>query len=113
MARYTADFIIDFKGEEIGKILLEILAESSLKLIHQQGDFLIFREEMREVYLSHLVTLEIKIQPKIDDHFKLSLLTYNEEIPVYDNNHCRQVIEDLVTLILNESQWRVIEWIII
>ena len=113
MARYTCSFIVQLSLEEIQTTLINILESCNFEIIYKTdtGDYLMARENPGQVSFAKLVTVEVLIDttPIIDDEVRLDFVVKNEELPLQFNNHCRQMFDIVLQVIIDNQQWQLIE----
>ncbi|NEQ37439.1 MAG: hypothetical protein F6K40_14665 [Okeania sp. SIO3I5] len=73
------------------------------------------REFPGKVFFSQLVTIDITFErvTNTSENIRLNIVMRNEEIPLKLDNHCSQIKDLLIQLILENSHWEVVESIIL
>jgi hypothetical protein len=104
MARYTCSFCISSPRDQILKLLHDTLEGCRLEVIYKSGDYIVAKETPGNVTFSQLVTVEILIDTpdRAADRTGLHFIIKNEELPLRQDNHCRQM-SDLLSGSLNAS----------
>jgi len=114
MARYTSLLKVAAPVESVQPSVTTILESCNMRVIHEDGDYLVAREVPGQVSYSKLVTVEVLIdkprEPIVDD-ICLNFVIKNEELPLKLNNHCRHVFEIVNEALVNSDQWQLVEHI--
>ena len=114
MARYIAIFIIAVKIENLQPIFTEVLSDCGCEILYNQGNYLMAREFPGQVSFSELVTIDITFNrvTNTSENIRLNIVMRNEELPLKLDNHCSQIFDLLIQLILDNSDWEVVKSII-
>ncbi len=114
MARYTAIFTVAVKIENLQPIFTEILTYCGCEILYNRGDYLMAREFPGQVSFSKLVTIEITFDrlTNTTEKTRMNIVIRNEELPLRLDNHCRQVFDLLTELIVENSNWKLLDSII-
>lgn len=111
MARYTGYFVVGASAEELRQLLLELLEACNLEVTYETSSSIIARENVGQVALAQLVTVEImfEIANSTASETRITLMAKNEELPLQLNNHCRQMFDLLSHNIINNGEWELLE----
>jgi hypothetical protein len=111
MARYTSLYTITVSIDRFRQLLTDLLHSCSLDVIYASEDYLVARELPGQVSYSKLVTVEVLIdQPsKPDTEVRMNFVVKNEELPLKNNNHCRQIFNSVNQAIAENRQWHLVE----
>jgi hypothetical protein len=111
MARYTSLFTVAVSLDRFRQLLTEILRSCSLDVIYTSADYWMAREVPGRVSFSKLVTVEVLIDQSqtSDTEVRMSFVVKNEELPLKNNNHCRQIFNQVNQAVAENAQWRLIE----
>jgi hypothetical protein len=111
MARYTSLFRVAVSIDRFRQLLIDILQACSLDIIYASEDYLVARETPGRVSYAKLVTVEVLIEqfPTRETEVKMSFVVKNEELPLRNNNHCRQIFNLVNQAVAENRQWRLIE----
>ncbi|MBP0016286.1 MAG: hypothetical protein J7647_01865 [Cyanobacteria bacterium SBLK] len=95
MARYSYSFNVPLPLDQFFPVLGEILRACNFEIIYDTHDYLMGREIPGRVSFSKLVTVEALVdkQPISSEGVRMNCVIKNEELPLQDNNHCRQVFD--------------------
>jgi len=115
MARYTAIFTISVNIENLQPIFTDILTDCGCEILYHQGSYLMARECPGKVSFSQLVTVDITFDKvtNTSENIRLNIVIRNEELPLKLDNHCSQIFDLLIQLILENYHWEVVESIIL
>ena len=97
MARYTCSFCISSTRDQILALLHGVLQDCQLEVAYQSRDYIVAKEIPGNVSFAQLVTVEVLIDPadRQIDRTGLQFIIKNEELPLRQDNHCRQLSERL------------------
>ncbi|NJK37991.1 MAG: hypothetical protein HC835_10870 [Oscillatoriales cyanobacterium RM2_1_1] len=111
MARYTGYFAVGIGIETLREVLLELLRDCNLEITYQTRSSIISRENMGQVSVPQLVTVEVIFDTATATEIetRITLVVKNEELPLQFNNHCRQMFEVLSQSIINNRHWDLLE----
>ncbi len=111
MARYTSLFTVAVSLDRLRQLLTEILRSCSMDVIYSSEDYLVARELPGHVSFPKLVTVEVLIERYAtkDTEVRMSFVVKNEELPLQNNNHCRQVFNLVNQAVAENRQWHLIE----
>lgn len=111
MARYTSLFKVAVSFDRFRQLLTDILHSCSLDVIYASEDYLVAREVPGHVAYPKLVTVEVLIEqfPTREAEVKMSFVVKNEELPLRNNNHCRQIFNLINRAVAENRQWQLIE----
>ncbi len=114
MARYTAIFTVAVKIENLQPIFTEILSYCGCEILYNRGDYLMAREFPGQVSFSKLVTIDITFEQLTNttEKTKMNIVIRNEELALKFDNHCREVFDLLTELIVENSNWKLLDSII-
>lgn len=81
-----------------------------MEVMYEIEDYLMAREIPGRVAFSKLVTTEVLIDTTnaTEDSVRLSFVVKNEELPLKNDNHCRQMFERLREEIDTYQDWQTI-----
>ena len=93
MARYTNFFMTGAPKEDVHKGLVSALESCDLNLIYQDPVYIVAKEKPGQVSFAQLTTVELLINPPTVEQggAKIDLVVKNEELPLRQQNHCREV----------------------
>lgn len=97
MARYTNFFASVLPASNLREALPDVLQRCGLNMVYQDGDYIMAKEKPGHVAYSQLATVEVIIdsakerQPNRSS--TVNLVVKNEELPLKQNNHCRQIFQ--------------------
>ncbi|MEL6488354.1 MAG: hypothetical protein AAFV85_04410 [Cyanobacteria bacterium J06634_6] len=93
MARYTNFFTTGAPKEDIHKGLVSALEGCGLDLVYQDPVYIVAKEKPGQVSFAQLTTVEILLNPPTIElgGAKIDLVVKNEELPLRQQNHCREV----------------------
>jgi hypothetical protein len=111
MARYTSLFKVAVSLDGFRQLLADILRSCSLDVIYSSEDYLVAREVPGHVAFAKLVTVEVLIEqfPTKESEVQMSFVVKNEELPLRNNNHCRQIFNLVNQAVAESRQWHLIE----
>ena len=114
MARYTAIFTVAVKIENLQPIFTEILSYCGCEILYNRGDYLMAREFPGQVSFPKLVTIDITFDrlTNTTEKTRINIVIRNEELGLKLDNHCRQVFDLLTKLIVENSNWELLDSII-
>ncbi|MEL7225555.1 MAG: hypothetical protein AAF810_22605 [Cyanobacteria bacterium P01_D01_bin.36] len=93
MARYTNFFITGAPKEKVHQGLVSALEECGLDLVYQDPVYIVAQEKPGQVSFAQLTTVELLLNPPTVETrgAKIDLIVKNEELPLRQQNHCREV----------------------
>lgn len=93
MARYTNFFMTGASQEAVHQGLLSALESCDLDLVYQDPVYIVAKEKPGRVSISQLTTVELMLNPPTIETggAKIDLVVKNEELPLRQQNHCREV----------------------
>jgi hypothetical protein len=111
MARYTSLFKVAVSLDRFRQSLTDILRSCSLDVIYSSEDYLVAREVPGHVSFAKLVTVEVLIEqfPTDESEVQMSFVVKNEELPLRNNNHCRQIFNLVNQAVTENHQWHLIK----
>jgi hypothetical protein len=111
MARYTSLYTVAVSLDRFRQLLTDLLRSCSLDVIYASEDYLVARELPGQVSYAKLVTVEVLIDQtqKPDTEVRMNFVVKNEELPLKNNNHCRQIFNSVNQAIAENRQWHLIE----
>jgi hypothetical protein len=111
MARYTSLFTVAVSLDRFRQLLADILRSCSLDVIYSTEDYLVAREVPGHVSFAKLVTVEVLIDrfSTAEAEVRMSFVVKNEELPLQNNNHCRQMFNLVNQAVAESRQWHLIE----
>lgn len=82
-----------------------------MDVMYETDDYVMAREIPGQVPFTKLVTSEVSIDVSGTDSdlVKLSFLVKNEELPLNNNNHCRQLFDLLRVAVAHNYDWESID----
>ncbi|OCQ96251.1 hypothetical protein AMR42_18525 [Limnothrix sp. PR1529] len=97
MARYTCLFSFSQPSDQLLGQLEPSLTDCGLNVVHKTVDYLLARERPGKVSYYRLVTVELVIDraDEVRNRTRLNLIVKNEELALQQNNHCRQMSEQI------------------
>ena len=100
MARYTNLLISVLPANNLRESLPDVLQACGLRLVYQDGDYLMAKEPPGMVSYSQLATVEVLIGSTDETELvtqdpaaTVNLVVKNEELPLKTNNHCHKVFQ--------------------
>jgi hypothetical protein len=110
MARYLCSYLAKAPLEELKPALGEVLKFCSFDIIYHTIDYIMARETPGKVLFSKLVTVEVLIDSTTATHqgVQVNLVVKNDELPLQNNNHCRQLFEQLKQALAQDHQWKLV-----
>ncbi|NES72967.1 MAG: hypothetical protein F6K24_51115 [Okeania sp. SIO2D1] len=111
MARYTCSCTLSVSLDVLAKNLVDVLKVCNFEIIYQGPDYLMGREHPGKVSFSQLVTVEALIDKTqaTEEQVGVKFVVKNEELPLQQQNHCKQMFEHLREEIANSNSWRLLE----
>ncbi|MCU0568925.1 MAG: hypothetical protein MUF49_20290 [Oculatellaceae cyanobacterium Prado106] len=111
MARYTSLHTVAVSIDRFRQLLTDILGSCSLDVIYASDDYLVARELPGQVSYSKLVTVEVLIDQTAtpETEVRMNFVVKNEELPLKNNNHCRQMFNQVNQAVAENRQWHLIE----
>ncbi|NEQ95810.1 MAG: hypothetical protein F6K30_03605 [Cyanothece sp. SIO2G6] len=110
MARYTSLYRSGITPiDYLRQCLSEMLQSCNYNVIYEGSDYICAREMPGGVSFSKLVTVEVifgeadESTTEADNSLHMSLVVKNEELPLNQNNHCRQQF-NLVNAVVSSRQ---------
>ncbi|MEO1622031.1 MAG: hypothetical protein AAFU53_13500 [Cyanobacteria bacterium J06632_3] len=93
MARYTNFFMTSAPKEDVHQGLLSALATCDLEVVYQDPVYIVAKEKPGQVSFAQLTTVELLLNPPTIETggAKIDLVVKNEELPLRQQNHCREV----------------------
>ena len=93
MARYTTFFMTSAPKDEVHQGLLTALETCGLELVYQDPVYIVAKEKPGQVSFAQLTSVELMLsQPTVESGgAKIDLVVKNEELPLRQQNHCREV----------------------
>lgn len=93
MARYTNFFMTGAPKEEVHQGLVSALEGCGLDLVYQDPVYIVAKEKPGQVSFAQLTTVELLLNPPTIETggAKIDLVVKNEELPLRQQNHCREV----------------------
>jgi hypothetical protein len=110
MARYTSLFTVAVSFDRLRQLLTDILRSCRMDVIYSTEDYLVAREVPGHVTFAKLVTVEVLIDrfPTPETEVRMSFVVKNEELPLQNNNHCRDMFNLVNRAVLENRQWHLI-----
>lgn len=104
MARYTNFFMTSAPKEKVHQGLVTALEGCGLDLVYQDPVYIVAKEKPGQVSFAQLTTVEILLNPPTIElgGAKIDLVVKNEELPLRQQNHCREVFTQ-VTQAISEA----------
>lgn len=111
MARYTQQYVVAILPEKLRQTLIESLESCNLAVTYSTDDYVMAQETAGAVAYSKLVTVEVLIhQSSIQgEQVSLTCLTKNEELPLRENNHCRDMSNLVGQAFARNQSWKLLE----
>ena len=93
MARYTNFFMTGAPQEDVHLGLVTALKACGLDLVYQDPVYIVANEKPGQVSFTQLTTVELLLNPPTIEMggAKIDLVVKNEELPLRQQNHCREV----------------------
>lgn len=93
MARYTNFFMTGASKDDVHQGLIGALESCDLELIYQDPVYIVAKEKPGKVSFSQLATVELLLNPPTVNAgaAKIDLVVKNEELPLRQQNHCKEV----------------------
>lgn len=93
MARYTNFFMTSAPKEDVHQGLISALESCELNLVYQDPVYIVAKEKPGQVSFAQLTTVEILLNPPTIEQggAKIDLVVKNEELPLRQQNHCREI----------------------
>jgi hypothetical protein len=110
MSRYICHFLVGASPKQVKVPLRELMQSCHMEMIYEIEDYMMAREIPGQVAFAKLVTTEvlIDITTATEDSVRLSFVVKNEELPLKNDNHCRQMFERLRDVIDTYHDWQAI-----
>jgi hypothetical protein len=110
MARYTSLFTVAVSFDRIRQLLTDILCSCRMDIIYSTEDYLMAREVPGRVNFAKLVTVEVLIDRFANPgaEIQMSFVVKNEELPLQNDNHCRDMFERVNQAVAENRQWHLI-----
>lgn len=110
MARYTSLFTVSVSFDRLRQMLTDILRSCRMDVIYSTEDYLVAREVPGGVSFAKLVTVEVLIDrfASPDTEVRMSFVVKNEELPLQNNNHCRDMFNLVNRAVVENRQWHLI-----
>ena len=108
MSRYVCHFSVQRSPQALREPLRKLVESCGMESIYEIEDYMMAREIPGQVPFSKLVTIEVLIDVTnaTESSVSLSFVIKNEELPLNQNNHCRQVFELLRVAIAQHDDWK-------
>lgn len=93
MARYTNFFMTGAPKEDVHQGLVAALESCDLNLVYQDPVYIVAKDKPGQVSFAQLTTVELLLNPPTVEQggAKIDLVVKNEELPLRQQNHCREV----------------------
>lgn len=97
MARYTCSIMVNTSIEHLPNLLIDILRSCQFEVIYQAFDYIRAREMPGKITFSKLVSVDVFIETTkaSNNQFSLTWVVKNDELPLRQHNHCRQLFEQI------------------
>mgnify|MGYP001790876122 CR=1 FL=1 len=112
MARYTNLLISVLPANNLRESLPDVLQACGLRLVYQDGDYMMAKEPPGMVSYSQLATVEVLIGSTDETELvtqdpaaTVNLVVKNEELPLKTNNHCHKVFQLVNQAIESKASW--------
>ncbi|BAB75474.1 hypothetical protein ACN23B_18955 [Anabaena sp. FACHB-709] len=111
MARYTCSFVISIRFDYLQQLLLDLLQDCDLEIQYHTPDYILAREIPGTVPFPKLVKVEVLIDKSTatETESRMSIVIKNEELPLYLDNHCRQIFDLVKQSIERSRHWHLLE----
>lgn len=111
MARYTGLFIVAVPIERLRQLAIDVLESCGCNIIYDSGEYMMARELPGQVPFGKLVTVEVLINRSNNNEreIRMNIVMKNEELPIYNDNHCRQIFDRVQQSITQNRQWQLVE----
>ncbi len=111
MARYTGLFVVAVPIERLRQLAIDVLESCGCNIIYDTGEYMMARETPGQVPFGKLVTVEVLINRSNnnDREIRMNIVMKNEELPIYTDNHCRQIFDRVQQSITQNRQWQLVE----
>ncbi len=108
MARYICAFSADAPRERLLPSLSEILQACNFEIIYDTDDYMVGREIPGRVAFAKLVTVEALVDKTRTTarNARMNFVIKNEELPLQDDNHCRQMFDVVTRAIQENTTWQ-------
>ena len=95
MARYTNFFMTGAPKDDVHQGLIGALESCGLELVYQDPVYIVAKEKPGKVSFSQLATVELLLNPPTAESngAKIDLVVKNEELPLRQQNHCKEVFK--------------------
>ncbi len=105
MARYTNFFMTSAPKEDIHRGLLNTLEACDFELIYQDPAYIVAKEKPGQVSFAQITTVELLLNPPTAalGGAKIDVVVKNEELPLRQDNHCREIFDIVNQAIANSS----------
>ncbi|WP_013321141.1 hypothetical protein [Gloeothece verrucosa] len=113
MARYTCSTLVKASVEKLPNLLAQILRSCEFEVIYQSLDYIRAREMPGKIIFSKLVSVDVFIDTAKTKNNQVSItwVVKNDELPLYQENHCWQHFEQIQQAIKGTSQWDLVDCI--
>jgi C4-type Zn-finger protein len=109
MARYTSLVTVAVSFDRLRQLLIDILRSCRLDVIYTGEDYLFAREVPGHVSFGKLVTVEVLIDRfSTPEEVRMNFVVKNEELPLQNNNHCREIFNSVNQAVAENRQWHLI-----
>jgi len=108
MARYMCAFSADAPRERLLPSLGAILQACNFEIIYDTDDYMIGREIPGRVSFAKLVTVEALVDKTktTTQNARMNFVVKNDELPLQDDNHCRQMFNVVKSAIQENTTWQ-------
>jgi hypothetical protein len=110
MARYTSLFTVAVSLDRLRQMLTDILRSCRMDIVYSTEDYVMAREVPGRVSFPKLVTVEVLIDrfPTPEAEVRMSFVVKNEELPLQNENHCRDIFNLVNRAVAENRQWHLI-----
>lgn len=114
MARYTSLYTVTTSLDRFRQLLSDLLNSCHCDVIYDTEDYMVAREVPGRVSYAQLVTVEVLIDkpaspPSPTKEVRMNFVVKNEELPLRNNNHCREMFNLVNQAVTENHQWQLIE----
>ncbi|NJK99528.1 MAG: hypothetical protein HC910_02805 [Spirulinaceae cyanobacterium SM2_1_0] len=108
MARYICAFSANAPRERLLLSLSEVLQACNFEIIYDTGDYMMGREIPGRVSFAKLVTVEALVDKTKTNarNARMNFVVKNEELPLQNDNHCRQMFDVVKQAIQENTGWQ-------
>ncbi len=111
MARYTCSYLVNNPLEQLQGLLSQTLRACNFEVIYHTPDYMMAKEIPGRTSFARLVAVEVLIDSTTatNNEVQINLVVKNDELPLQLDNHCRQLFDQVQTVIAKNHQWQLLE----